>query len=101
MSNPRRSRPDDPVRDGVTDRNGTSGNGMAGDGMSHNGAAGRHSAEPMATPGGQARMESRSGTLPDDGRSATREPDGGYAPQPDPTAMSERVQSNIISLPNA
>jgi hypothetical protein len=94
MSNPRRSRPDDPVREGVTDRapNGTSGNGMSG-----NGVSGRHAAEPMTTQG-QARMESR----PGDGMSAGRAPEGGYAPQPEPApGMSERVQQSAISLPNA
>ncbi|SNT63471.1 hypothetical protein SAMN05421812_115106 [Asanoa hainanensis] len=107
MSYPRRARPDDPVRDGVTDRNGTSGNGMSGNGMSGNsmsggnGMTGRHTAEPMATQGGQTRMESRGGAY-DDGGSSPRMADGGYAAAPpEAMAMADRVQQTAISLPNA
>jgi hypothetical protein len=111
MSNPRRSRPDDPVRDGVTDRNGTSGNGMAGDGMT-----GRHAADPMATQGGQARMETQPGMETRSGMETrpgmeTRQgmearqgyaEDAGYATRPDAAlARAERVQQSAISLPNA
>ncbi|MDG4826320.1 SPW repeat protein [Asanoa sp. WMMD1127] len=106
MSNPRRSRPDDPVRDGVTDRNGTSGNGMPmngttrngmpGNGMAGNGMTGRHAAEPMATQGGQ-RMESRS--YADDG-GTTAAADAGYAPTAR-AADPDRVQQSAISAPNA
>ncbi|MEV4537536.1 SPW repeat protein [Asanoa sp. NPDC049518] len=104
MSNPRRARPDDPVRDGVTDRNGTSGNGMSGNGMTgSNGMSGRHASEPMATQGGQARMESGAGAY-DDGGSTPRMADSGYAAAPaaaNAPGMSDRVQGTAISLPNA
>ncbi|GIF78356.1 SPW repeat protein [Asanoa siamensis] len=89
MSNPRSSRPDEPVRDGVTDRSGTSGNGMTSDAMT-----GRHAADPMATQGGQTRMESQA--YPDEGLPAAGA--GAYAGRPDPR---ERVQQSAISVPNA
>ena len=108
MSNPRRSRPDDPVRDGVTDRNGTSGNGMPmngtagngmpGNGMAGNGMTGRHAAEPMASQGGQ-RMTSRS--VADDDRTVGSASDAGYAPAATRAADPDRVQQSAISAPNA
>ncbi len=114
MSNPRRARPDDPVRDGVTDRNGTAGNGMpgngtAGNGMAGNGMAGRHAADPMTARGGQARMGSREGAYPEaTGGASARMSDGGYdegyaaAPAAaNAPGMSDRVQGTAISLPNA
>lgn len=98
MSNPRRARPEDPVRDGVTGRNGTSGNGMGG-----NGVAGRHAAEPMATQGGQAQRGSREGAYPEAaGTSPSQTSDEGYAGQTAPApGGSDRVQGTAISLPNA
>lgn len=107
MSNPRRARPEDPVRDGVTDRNGTSGNGMpsngtAGNGMAGNGMAGRHSADPMSS---QAQMGSREGAYPEaTGGASARMSDGGYAGAPaaaNAPGMSDRVQGTAISAPNA
>ncbi|WP_203702674.1 SPW repeat protein [Asanoa iriomotensis] len=78
----------------MTDRNGTSGNDMTGAG-----ATGRHAADPMATQGGQARMESRQ-EYADDPRSRMAD-DGGYAARPEALARAERVQQSAISLPNA
>jgi len=115
MSNPRRARPEDPVRDGVTDRNGTSGNGMpsngtagngmAGNGMAGNGMAGRHAADPMTTQGSQAQMGSREGAYPEaSGGASARMSDGGYAGAPaaaNAPGMSDRVQGTAISAPNA
>lgn len=105
MSNPRRARPDDPVRDRVTGRNGTSGNGVpadgtAGNGMAGSGTAGRHSADPMTAQGGQARMGSREGAYPEAG--GARMSDEGYATAPAAApGGSDRVQATAISLPNA
>jgi hypothetical protein len=109
MSNPRRARPDDPVRDGVTNRNGTSGNGMPGNGTAGNGMAGRHAADPMTAQGGQARMSSREGAYPEaTGGASARMSDAGYdegyaaAPAAaNAPGMSDRVQGTAISLPNA
>lgn len=93
MSNPRRSRPDDAARDVAADRDGTSGNGMTDDRMT-----GRHAADPMATQGGQTRMESRQDMVSGQGVPD----DTGYAARPDATrARDERVQQSAISLPNA
>jgi uncharacterized membrane protein SirB2 len=106
MASPRRSRPDDPVRDGVTDRapNGTSTNGgmarngMAGNGTAGNGMTARHSADATTAQGGQTGYGDGSGRMAD----------GGYGSQ-GAMAMSERdaererdrVQQTTISAPNA